>query len=68
MWCEGEVRRTREVRVKFEPSRIERRCLVQAYEQAVPIVRRPTAVALVKGSVGVFRMTSGLRGARGRES
>lgn len=45
MRCEGEMRRTREVRVKFEPSRVQRQCLSAAYEHVVPIVRRPVRFA-----------------------
>jgi hypothetical protein len=33
---------TREMRITFEPSRISSACTVQAYEQVVPLRRRPT--------------------------
>ena len=32
---------TLEVRITFEPSRVSPACVVQAYEQVVPITRRP---------------------------
>jgi hypothetical protein len=34
---------TREIRITFEPSRISSACMVQAYEQVVPLRRRPTS-------------------------
>ncbi len=37
---EGKPRGSPVVRVRFEPSRIERECLASAYEQVVPIRRR----------------------------
>lgn len=37
---EGKPRESLEVRVRFEPGRIERECLANAYEQVVPIRRR----------------------------
>ncbi len=37
---EGKPRGNLEVRVRFEPVRIERECLANAYEQVVPIRRR----------------------------
>ena len=33
---------TREMRITFEPSRVSSACMVQAYEQVVPLRRRPT--------------------------
>jgi hypothetical protein len=36
----GKVERLLEVRAMYEPSRIQGDCLVDAYEHAVPIVRR----------------------------
>jgi hypothetical protein len=33
---------TREMRITFEPSHISSACIVQAYEQVVPLRRRPT--------------------------
>ena len=33
-----------EIRITFEPSRISSACMVQAYEQVVPLRRRPTGV------------------------
>ena len=33
---------TREIRITFEPSRVSSACMVQAYEQVVPLRRRPT--------------------------
>src|SRR5712691_1395837 len=38
--------RTLEVRITFEPSRVSPACIVQAYEQVVPIARRTTPRAL----------------------
>jgi hypothetical protein len=32
-----------EIRVTFEPSRVSSACIAQAYEQVVPIPRRPTS-------------------------
>ena len=32
----------REIRITFEPSRVSSACMVQAYEQVVPLRRRPT--------------------------
>lgn len=37
---EGKSREALEVRVRFEPNRIERECLANAYEQVVPNRRR----------------------------
>ena len=37
---EGKPGGSPEVRVRFEPGRIERECLASAYEQVVPIRRR----------------------------
>jgi hypothetical protein len=34
---------TREIRIAFEPSRLSPSWVAQAYEQIVPIVRRPTS-------------------------
>lgn len=34
---------TREMRITFEPSRVSSACMVQAYEQVVPLRRRPTS-------------------------
>lgn len=37
---------TREIRITFEPSRVSSACMVQAYEQVVPLRRRPTGADL----------------------
>lgn len=37
---EGKPRGNPDLRVRFEPSRIERHCLASAYEQVAPIRRR----------------------------
>ena len=34
---------TLEMRITFEPSRVSPACVVQAYEQVVPLRRHPTA-------------------------
>lgn len=39
-------RTTLEVHITFEPSRVSPACVVQAYEQVVPIARRTTQQAL----------------------
>jgi hypothetical protein len=39
-------RTTLEVHITFEPSRVSPACVVQAYEQVVPIARRATPQAL----------------------
>ena len=38
--------RTLEVHITFEPSRVSPACVIQAYEQVVPITRRTTPRAL----------------------
>jgi len=37
---------TREIRIMFEPSRVSSACIVQAYEQVVPLRRRPTGAGV----------------------
>jgi hypothetical protein len=37
---------TREIRITFEPSRVSSACIVQAYEQVVPLRRRPTGTGV----------------------
>ena len=37
---QGQMKKPMGVRIQFEPSRIERACLVSAYERIVPIIRR----------------------------
>ena len=37
---QGAMKKPREVRIQFEPNRIEETCLASAYERIVPIIRR----------------------------
>jgi hypothetical protein len=37
---------TREIRITFEPSHISSACMMQAYEEVVPLRRRPTGAGL----------------------
>jgi hypothetical protein len=37
---QGQTKQPMEVHIQFEPSRIERACLANAYERIVPIIRR----------------------------
>ncbi len=52
------------VRVAFEPSRIARDCLTQAYTVAVPVVRRPAGARFISPRVGLTA-PEGPRGAAG---
>ena len=53
------------VRVAFEPSRIARDCLAQAYTVAVPVVRRPAAPRFVSGGAGLTAPAGPRRAAGG---
>jgi hypothetical protein len=66
---EGQRGRSREpaavvIAVAFEPSRIARDCLVQAYTVAVPVVRRPAGARFISRRVGLTA-PEGPRGAAG---
>ena len=53
------------VRVAFEPSRIARDCLAQAYTVAVPVVRQPAAPRFVSRGVGLTAAAGPRRAAGG---
>ena len=43
---------TLEMRITFEPSRVSPACMVQAYEQVVPLRRRPTGAGAASAGGG----------------
>ena len=65
------VRRTKqaalEVRVSFEPARIARQCLIQAYERVLPVLRRPTRPEPCQGACQGQAAGRSRRAGRGRE-
>ena len=62
---EGKPGKPSEVRVQFEPNRIERACLAGAYERVVPIIRRSILCARSKDGeslrVPMVRRARGVR-------